>query len=283
MKIAVITDSSSGIKNLKEFKNLYLVPLMITKENGEQIADNENLETEEFYKLNDSQLLKTSQSIPGMMMEKWDELLKEYDEIVCLLLSKGLSGQYNTFRMFSQEDEYNGKVHVIDTNSVSIVLKRQLELVEKLIDEGKNGKEIKDIVEEHYNKTVGYIIPKSLDQLVRGGRISKAAAGLAKILKITPILKYNGEIDKEGKTRTFKKAVEEALVLLKKNYPNSNIVDIAYSRTNQETIELVKEVAKSSGYEIGLFDEMPNTITCHTGRETFALMPYQVWGEKLWK
>ncbi|AUM62949.1 DegV family protein [Spiroplasma monobiae] len=283
MKIAVITDSSSGVNKIEGFKDLHLVPLMITTEDGQQIADDEKLIADDFYKLNDSQLLKTSQSIPGIMMEKWDELLKEYDEVICLLLSKGLSGQYNTFRMFSQEDEYKGKVHVIDTNSVSIILKRQLELTINLINEGKTGQEIKDIMEEHYNKTVGYIIPKSLDQLVRGGRISKAAAGLAKILKITPILKYDGEIDKQDKTRTFKKAVEEALTLLKENYPNSNIVDIAYSRADEETLELVKKTVSDCGYEIGLWDEMPNTITCHTGRETFAFMPYQVWGEKLWK
>ncbi|AUM62948.1 DegV family protein [Spiroplasma monobiae] len=283
MKIAILIDSSCGIKDVKNYKNLHLVPLMITKEDGQQVADDENLSSEEFYVLNDSQLLKTSQSIPGNVMGKWDDLLKEYDEVICLLLSKGLSGQYNTFKMFSQEDEYKNKIHVIDTNGVSIVIKRQLELVEKLIKEGKNGQEIKDIMEEHYNKTVGYIIPKSLDQLVRGGRISKAAAGLAKILKITPILKYDGEIDKQDKTRTFKKAVEEVLNLLKENYPKSDIIDIAYSETDNETFNLVQELIEDAGLKIGLLEQMPNTITCHTGRGTFAFMPYQIWGEKLWK
>ncbi|AUB31991.1 DegV family protein [Spiroplasma floricola] len=283
MKIAVITDSSSGIKNIKDYRDLYLVPLMITKEDGQQIADDESFEADEFYQLNDSQLLKTSQSVPGTMLKKWDELLKSYDHVICLLLSKGLSGQYNTFKMFSQEDEYKDKVHVIDTNSVSIVLKRQIELIMKLLEEKKTAQEIVEIIEKDYNKVVGYIIPKSLDQLVRGGRISKAAAGLAKILKITPILKYDGEIDKQGKTRTFKKAVEEALKLLKSNYPKSNIVDISYSRVDETTLNLVKEIVKESNYEIGLFDEMPNTITCHTGRETFAFMPHQIWEEKLWK
>ncbi|WP_338984824.1 DegV family protein [Spiroplasma endosymbiont of Diplazon laetatorius] len=283
MKIAILIDSSCGVKDVSKYKDLHLVPLMITKEDGQQIADDENLSMDEFYKLNDSQLLKTSQSIPGNVMGKWDELLKEYDEVVCLLISKGLSGQYNTFKMFSQEDEYKDKIHVIDTNGVSIVIKRQLELVEKLIEEGKNGQEITQIVEEHYNKTTGYIIPKSLDQLVRGGRISKAAAGLAKILKITPILKYNGEIDKQDKTRTFKKAVETALGLLKTEYSKNDIVDIAYSRTDKETLEMVKEIVDLAGLKIGLLEEMPNTITCHTGRETFAFMPNQIWGEKLWK
>ncbi|AGR42431.1 DegV family protein [Spiroplasma diminutum] len=283
MKIAILIDSSCGIKNTKDYKDLYLVPLMITKEDGQQIADDANLKDDEFYKLNDSQLLKTSQSVPGDVMGKWDELLKEYDEVVCLLLSKGLSGQYNTFRMFSQEDEYINKIHVIDTNGVSIVIKRQLELVQKLISEGKTGKEVKEIIEKFYNQINGYIIPKSLDQLVRGGRISKAAAGLAKILKITPILKYNGEIDKQGKTRTFKKAVEEAIELLKHTYPNNKKIDISYSRADDETLELVKNIIENSGLEIGLFDNLANTIICHTGRETFAFMPFEVWGEELWK
>ncbi|QHX36962.1 DegV family protein [Spiroplasma sp. BIUS-1] len=283
MKIAILIDSSCGIKDTEGFNDLHCVPLMITTDDGNQIADDKDLHSEEFYKLNDSQLLKTSQSIPGVMLQKWDELLKEYDEVICLLLSKGLSGQYNTFRMFSQEDEYKNRIHVIDTNGVSIIIKRQLELVKKLIKEGKKAQEIKEIIEEHYNKTVGYIIPKSLDQLVRGGRISKAAAGLAKVLKITPILKYDGEIDKEGKTRTFKKAVEEAIQLIKTNNPNNTVIDIAFSRTDEETLEIVKNVIEKENLEIGLFDEMPNTITCHTGRETFAFMPNQIWGEKLWK
>ncbi|AGR41566.1 DegV family protein [Spiroplasma taiwanense] len=272
MKIAILIDSSAGIKNINEYKDLFLVPLMITKENGEQIADDQNLLEDEFYELNNLQVLKTSQTITGNMLEKWDNLLKEYDQVVCLLISKGLSGQYNTFKMFSKEEEYNQKVFVIDTNGVSIIIKRQIEIVNKLIEQNKNGQEILDIMEEKYNNFKGYIIPKSLNQLVRGGRISKAAAGLAKILKITPILKYDGTIDKQGKTRTFKKAVEEAISLLRSS-SNLEIIDVAYSKSSDEIINLVKEIIEKSGLKIGLFEKIPNVVTCHTGEETFAFLP----------
>ncbi|ALD66784.1 DegV family protein [Spiroplasma cantharicola] len=270
MKIAVITDSSCGINDISSIKDLYLVPLMITKEDGEQIADDELFKANDFYNLNDSQLLKTSQSIPGIMMEKWDELLKDYDQVVCLLLSKGLSGQFNTCKMLSNEDNYKGKVFVVDTNGVSIILKKQVHWVLQLIKEGKNGQEISDIIEKANKDFRVFIIPKSLTQLVRGGRISKAAAGLAKFLKITPILKYNGEIDKHGKTRTFKKAIEESLTGLK-HFSNKDTIDISYSRVDEETLNMVKETVIKFGFKIGFLDEMPNTITCHTGRETFAL------------
>ncbi|AUM62950.1 DegV family protein [Spiroplasma monobiae] len=274
MKIAIITDSSSGIPNISAVKDLFLVPLMISKEDGSQVADDESFKSDEFYELNDSQILKTSQSVPGMMMSKWDELLKEYDQIVCILLSKGLSGQYNTCKMLSKEDEYNGKVFVADSNGVSTVLRIQVELALKLANEGKTGEEIEKAIEESNDKFSLLIIPKSLDQLVRGGRISKAAAGLAKFLKITPILSYDGKIDKHGKERTFKKAIEESINHLKE-FGKNTFIDVSYSRIDAEHLEVVKNLIKDAGFEIRLFDELPNTVICHTGRQTVALATWK--------
>ncbi|AOG60762.1 fatty acid-binding protein DegV [Spiroplasma helicoides] len=272
MKIAIVIDSSAGIKDTKNYKDLFLVPLMITKEDDEQIKDDENFSNDEFYKLNDDQLLRTSQSIPGDMMGKWDELLKEYDQVLCLLLSKGLSGQFNTFKMFSNENEYKNKVFVVDTNGVSIVLKKQILKAIQLRDQGKNAQEIMEIIESENTSFNCFIIPKSLKQLVRGGRITKAAAAMAKLLKITPILKYNGEIDKESKTRTFKKAIENAIDLLEsRTKSKAKIMDLSYSRVDDEVLKMVKELIESKGFKLGIIEEIPNTITCHTGRETFAL------------
>lgn len=272
MKTAIIIDSSAGIKDVQNYKDLYLVPLMITKENGEQISDDAHLSHQDFYAMNKAELLKTSQSVPGVMLAKWDELLKEFDQVLCLLLSKGLSGQNNTFQMLAQEPEYVGKVFVADTNGVSIVLKKEVLEAIELREQGKTGEEIKAAIEAKNEQFNCFIIPKSLTQLVRGGRISRAAAGLAKILKITPILKYDGTIDKESKTRTFKKAIEESVDLLIKRTTNSSKdVWVSYSRTDAETIDLVKKIITDKGLNIVLFDELPNTIICHTGEETFAM------------
>ncbi|WP_339020654.1 DegV family protein [Spiroplasma endosymbiont of Atherix ibis] len=230
----------------------------------------ENLTIDEFYKLNDSQLLKTSQSIPGLMLEKWNELLKAYEQIVCLLISKGLSGQYSTCKVLAKDDKYKDKVFVVDTNGVSTILRHQFKWALELVKQRKKGQEIESIIEKANDKFILYIIPKSLTQLVRGGRISKAAAGLAKFLKITPILKYNGEIDKYGKERTFKKAIKEVIKVLK-DFGNENFIDISYSRVNEEYIDEVKKIIIAENLKISLLDNMPNTITCHTGKETFAL------------
>ncbi|KAF5273748.1 hypothetical protein FQR65_LT17090 [Abscondita terminalis] len=253
MKIAVISDSSCGSEIFKKYKNLKLVPLMINKENGDSFPDDYNTSKEEFYSLLEKELLKTSMSLP------------------VVTLSKGLSGQYQTTQMMSQEEEYKGKVFVVDTNGVSIVQYRFIEMIYKLIEEGKNAQEIQVEINSLNETFVGYIIPKNLERLVKGGRISKAAAAMAKILKIVPILKYNGEIDKETKTRTFKKAIEEALALIKSK-TSHNIIDIAFSKADTEVIDLVTNLVKENGFELGLFEELPNVITCHTGFETFALL-----------
>ncbi|QGS51737.1 DegV family protein [Spiroplasma tabanidicola] len=278
MKTAIIIDSSCGVKDLSKYKDTFLVPLVILKEDGTSIKDDQNFTKKEYDELNAKQVLRTSQTITGDMLTKWDELLKEYDEIICLLISKGLSGQYNTFKMFSNDSEggYAGRVHVIDNNGVSILIKRQLEEVHHLLDRGVKPNDICKKIEEKYKKIKGYIIPKTLDQLVRGGRITKAAAGLAKILKITPILSYKGVIDKEDKTRTFKKAVSKVIEKIINETSGEYVVDIAYSDCSKELLQSVKDMVVEKGLKLGLVESLPYVIVCHTGAETFAFFANKI-------
>ncbi|WP_186788188.1 DegV family protein [Spiroplasma clarkii] len=138
-------------------------------------------------------------------------------------------------------------------------------------EENKSGAEIKAILDSKNEQFNCFIIPKSLTQLVRGGRITKAAAAMAKLFKITPILRYDGTIDKETKTRTFKKAVEDSLdLLIKRTTTKNNNVYVSYSRCDDETMELVKNLLADKKLNVVMFEQLPNTIICHTGEETFA-------------
>lgn len=124
MKIAILTDSSYDGK-IDEYKDLYLVPLIINTEDGRDILDDNNLAKDEFYELLDNQMLKTSQATPGQLMKVWDELLVNYDQIIYLPISKGLSGQCANAKMLSEiEETYKGKVFVCDGNNVSIITQK---------------------------------------------------------------------------------------------------------------------------------------------------------------
>ncbi|KEZ18307.1 DegV family protein [Mycoplasma capricolum] len=275
IKIAVLTDSSFDGK-VSDYQDLYVIPLMIVTQDNQTYYDDENLSKDKFYNLLNTQVLKTSQTTPGDMLKMWDELLTKYDQVVFLPISKGLSGQYNTFKMLQQtEEKYENKVFVCDTSAVSVVMQEVVNKVFMWIKENKTGQEISELVEKLADDFLTYIIPKNLDTLKQGGRISPAAAALAKILKITPILKYDGSIDKQSTARTFKKALKEALNLLKEQIQGLKTIDISYSRTDEKTLEMIKTIIKEEQLEIRLESELTNVIASHTGTDTIALVAWK--------
>ncbi|QVJ95243.1 DegV family protein [Mycoplasma mycoides] len=275
IKIAVLTDSSFDGR-VSDYKDLYVIPLMIVTQDNQTYYDDENLSKDKFYNLLNSQVLKTSQTTPGDMLQMWDDLLTKYDQVIFLPISKGLSGQYNTFKILQQtEEKYENKVFVCDTSAVSVIMQEVVNKVFGWIKQNKTANEICDLVSYLANDFVTYIIPKNLDTLKQGGRISPAAAALAKILKITPILKYDGSIDKQSTARTFKKALKEALSLLKEEIKDLKTIDISYSRTDEKTLELIETIIKEEQLEIRLKSELTNVIASHTGTDTVALVGWK--------
>ncbi|WP_027063323.1 DegV family protein [Mesoplasma seiffertii] len=271
MKIAILTDSSYDGR-IDEYKDLHLVPLIINTEDGREILDDNNLAKDEFYDLLDSQLLKTSQATPGQLMKVWDDLLVNYDQIIYLPISKGLSGQFANARMLSETEEaYKGKVFVCDGNNVSIITQKTVKQIAFWIAENKTGFEILELVKEYNGNFTTFIIPKNLETLKRGGRITPTAAALAKMLKIIPILRYDGTIDKEDTARTFKRAIKEALKMIKKECHGVKVIDVAYSRFNSEDFEMILKIIADEGFKVDTMSELTNVIISHTGRETVAL------------
>ncbi|ATZ16441.1 DegV family protein with EDD domain [Entomoplasma freundtii] len=279
MRIAILTDSSWG-GNPHDYRDLYVVPLMMTDENGQEILDNK-LSKNEFYKLLDEQKLKTALTPPGIMLAMWDKLLIDYDQVIFAGISKGLSSQFNTYRVVSEtEDKYKGKVFVVDTNGVSVVLEHEIEKIVLWTAKNKNGFEVMELMAKENQDFCAFIIPKSLETLKRGGRITPTAAAMAKVLKIVPILRYDGTIDKEGTARTFKRAINEALSLIRKNCKNVTHIDLAYSESPEVVINLVRDLIAKEGFKINLYRHLPYVIAAHTGRETFALVAWKNKGDK---
>ncbi|WP_338956196.1 DegV family protein [Spiroplasma endosymbiont of Polydrusus cervinus] len=274
-KDALIIDSSSGIKKgeLKKYEDTYLLPLLLNFPDGSEVEDDEDIISfNEFYDILEHQVIKTSQIPMGKMLSAWNELLKKYDGIVFMGLSKGLSGQHENISMLAQGDEYKDKVFIIDTDGVSQLLVYMIDLVYQWIGEGIKLTEIQPKLDLIKTKVSAFIISKSLETLKRGGRITATAAALASLLKITPILRYDGRIDKFNKTRTFKKAVETTFQQIKKERQNWKNIILLHSKTDDETLQEVYNIIDDAGAKINSTYILPNVIAAHTGANTVVLV-----------
>ena len=204
-KTAIVTDSNAGIHQDEAKKlGIFILPMPFTID-GKTYFEDINLTQDEFYeKLMNGAEVFTSQPVVGDITKLWDDILKEYDELVHIPMSSGLSGSCQTALMLAQE--YDGKVVVVDNQRISVTQKRDVLDAKRLADEGKSAKEIEEILIKNKLNSSIYITVNTLEYLKKGGRITPAAALLGSMLKIKPILTIQGEkLDAFTKTRTMSK------------------------------------------------------------------------------
>lgn len=208
MKTAVLTDTHSGILQQEAADNgIFLLPTPFMV-NGIQHAVGVDFSPADFYReLNAGADVSTSQPSPGDILKLWDAILKDYDEIVCIPLSSGLSGGYQTMAMLAQDDPYKGHVFVVDNTSVSVTQQRAVYNAKALAARGYTGVQIKEILERHRKDCLIFITVTTLKYLKKGGRITPAAAALGSLLGIKPVLEIDGaKLDAFAKVRTMAKA-----------------------------------------------------------------------------
>ena len=202
-KVAIVTDSNSGItqSQAKEL-GIYVVPMPFMI-NNEEFFEDINLSQEEFYeKLTGNAEVSTSQPTPDSLMTLWDELLKDYDEIVYIPMSSGLSGSCQSAFMLARE-EYEGKVFVVDNQRISVTQRQSAIDAKAMADAGFGAEEItKKLFDTKFESSI-YIMLDTLYYLKKGGRITPAAAALGTLLRLKPVLQIQGEkLDAFAKART---------------------------------------------------------------------------------
>lgn len=191
-KIAVVTDSNSGITQAEAKElGIRVLPMPFTID-GETYYEEITLNQEEFYqKLAQNSDISTSQPSPESIIAIWDDLLKDYEEVVHIPMSSGLSGSCQTALMLAQD--YENKVHVVNNQRISVTQKRSVYDAISLAEKGKSGSEIKEILEkDKFNSSI-YIMIDTLYYLKKGGRITPAAAALGTLLRLKPVLQIQGE------------------------------------------------------------------------------------------
>ena len=186
-RIAIVTDSNSGItqKQGKEL-GISVLPMPFTI-NGETFYEDINLTQEEFYKrLAAGADISTSQPTAGDVIDLWEKLLKEYDSVVHIPMSSGLSGSCGTAVMLS--NDFEGKVQVVDNQRISVTMRQSVLDAAALAGQGKTAVEIREILERDKMESSIYIMLDTLKYLKKGGRITPAAAALGTILNLKPVL-----------------------------------------------------------------------------------------------
>ena len=202
-KTAVVTDSNSGISPEEAKANGIDVISMPFRIGEREYLENVNLTQEEFFqKLKQGLDVSTSMPSPGTLMDTFDAKLKEYEDLVYIPMSSGLSGSCQAAKTLAED--YDGRVQVVDNKRISVTMRNSVLDALRLAKSGKNAAEIREILEQDAFNTSIYIMLDTLYYLKKGGRITPAAAALGTLLKLKPILQLHGEkLDAFAKARTI--------------------------------------------------------------------------------
>ena len=268
-KVALMCDSSADITE-EEAKalDIHVLRMPITIDGKEYIdsktiSDNDIIEA-----LRAEKQVKTAQPVIGDMVNMWIDLLKDYDEVFYLPLSNKLSGTCHT--AIGLSNKFEGRVHVVDSELVCYPVVSVLKMARELLEEGYSCAQVKKKIEDD-GELYAVIIPENLTALKNGGRISPAAAALAGLLKIQPLLSVeHGAIDLVDKVRTLKKAYREGIERVTKDiHPEDYIWMIidADNRAMSDELKPILEEACGQPVEQRTFKAV---ILTHTGPGTIG-------------
>ena len=280
-KIAVMTDSNSGITQIeaKEMGITVLpMPFII---DGKTYYEDISLTQEEFYeKLAQNADVSTSQPSVEDVLKYWDKALEDADELVYIPMSSGLSGSCSTAQMLSKD--YNGRVQVVDNQRISVTQRQSAVDAMELAGRGMNAAQIKELLEQEKMQSSIYIMLDTLTYLKKGGRITPAAAALGTALRLKPVLQIQGEkLDAFTIARTKKQGVAKMINAMETDIKgrfggmeNMDHIHIEVAHTANE--EAAKEFEEELREHFGVKNEiicnpLSLSVSCHIGPGALAV------------
>ncbi len=278
-KVGVLVDSNCGLNQAQADEyGLHILPMPLYVD-GAMYYEGATLSFEEFFKKQvGGSEIHTSTALTGDLMDAWDELLKEYDEIVFIPISSGLSGACQQAALLAED--YNGRVHVVNNQRVSATQMTSALEAKTMADRGMSAAQIKGVLEDNkYNSTI-YLMVDTLEYLKKGGRVTPAAAAIGSLLKIKPVLQILGEkLDAFAKARSVKQAKQIMLDSIASDMEKmwgdttgENTIITMVHANNPEGIELFKEEAQKRWPNNELrICPLSMVICCHTGPGVIAI------------
>ncbi|MBU4691240.1 DegV family protein [Mycoplasma zalophi] len=267
MKIAIVVDSSCGLtKQQAEEKGWYFLPIQIDIDN-KIFKDGVDVTSESIFDhIEKNSRVLTSSTFLGGTINLIDELKKEYEKIIIYPISKELSSQYQTLKMAFMGDE---KVYVIPSQKISLPIIMELSLFEAKLKANQKYEEALKVF-GHSDNTI-HLIPENGEALVRGGRLTPAAASVAKLLKIVPIIEFkNGELIKYGKGRVFDKTIVKLAKEIHSSDSSKTLILI--NANNQNIDKIAHDIINNLEINELYISNMPPTISVHAGNGAIALL-----------
>ncbi len=279
MKIGIVTDSNSGMTQ-REGKELGIsilpMPFMIHEKTYFEEID---LSQDQFYgMLKDGEGISTSQPAPASVTELWDRLLKEYEAVVHIPMSSGLSSSYQTAAMLAED--YGGRVQVVNNQRISVTQRQSVLDGLAMAERGYTAVQIKEKLEAVKFDSSIYIMVDTLKYLKRGGRITPAAAALGTLLRIKPVLQIQGEkLDAFAKVRTLKQAKTTMLTAMQKDLETRfqdpgaehTHLEIAHTQNREAAEEFRSEILERYPGKDIVIAPLSLSISCHIGPGSLAL------------
>ena len=278
-KIAIVTDSNSGITQAEGKKiGIYVLPMPFMIDEVTYYEDID-LTQEQFYeKLKSGANIATSQPSPDSVTSLWDKLLQEYDEIVHIPMSSGLSGSCQSAMAFAAD--YDGRVQVVNNQRISVTQRQSALDALQLAAAGKDAAQIKEFLEnDKFNSSI-YIMLDTLYYLKKGGRITPAAAAIGTMLRLKPVLTIQGEkLDAFSKARTVSQGKQTMISAIRKDMetrfggatPENIWLEIAYTKDLETALQFKEELLKEfPEFEI-VVQPLSLSVACHIGPGSLAV------------
>ena len=278
-RIAIVTDSNSGITQSEaKLLGISVLPMPFFIDDTLYFEDI-TLTQEAFYeKLLQDADISTSQPSLGDVTQLWDQLLQEYESVLHIPMSSGLSSSCQSARMLA--DDYDGRVVVVDNQRISVTQRQSVRDAMALAESGHSAEEIRAILEEQKLQASIYISLETLKYLKKGGRITPAAAAIGTVLNLKPVLQIQGEkLDAYAKVRGKKAARRTMIEAIQKDLKNRFAeplaqgrmgFGIAYSGNLEEALDWKAELeAAFPGVDFQM-DPLSLSVACHIGYGALA-------------
>ena len=266
---AIVADTNSGLRPEEAAGlGINLIPMPVNLAGACYFEYDTITQAEFFSCLRSGAEVSTSQPAPGALTDCWERLLEDYDQVVYIPMSAGLSGGYQTAAMLA--GDYDGRVLVADTRRISVTQRQAALDGAFLARQGKNGAEIREYLERDGGNSDIFIAVNTLDLLKKSGRVTAAGAALGSMLSIKPVLRIrSGKLDAYRKVRGMRSAMQAMIEGLREDSQHLEgerlFIRAAYAGDRQagESWQATLQAAFPE-YEVGL-DPLPISVCCHVG------------------